>query len=314
MQSNLISVLEDLEPALKNKNPQVKEGTLKFLGRCLATSKSPIPQTQIKPLAENLAILLEDSFEGARNEAATCLGTLMKMVGERPLNATMENIADVRKAKVKEAFEKATVKCKSGSTPASRAPASTAKKVAPTKVSIPESNVDDMPLPKKKQSEAKKVDTLMSEGELPKKPIGKPPARLQVGALAVTLDPALTQLPQAKKGASDSAATTNSPALVVVKKAPPPAAAGKSKQPAPPSSSGLDTFKYKHTPEDAENLAAELIPANIATDFSDANWKVRLAALEEMASWVEKEVGTLDAEVVVRFIAKKGWAEKNFQV
>ncbi|KAJ3560020.1 hypothetical protein NP233_g11105 [Leucocoprinus birnbaumii] len=33
-----------------------------------------------------------------------------------------------------------------------------------------------------------------------------------------------------------------------------------------------------------------------------------------MASWVEREVETLDAEVVVRFIAKKGWAEKNFQV
>lgn len=77
--------------------------------------------------------------------------------------------------------------------------------------------------------------------------------------------------------------------------------------------SGLDTFKYKHTPEDAENLAAELIPANIATDFGDANWKIRLAALEEMTSWVEREVETLDAEVVVRFIAKKGWAEKNFQ-
>ncbi|KAF7778753.1 hypothetical protein Agabi119p4_3098 [Agaricus bisporus var. burnettii] len=299
--SNLMAVLEDLEPALKNKNPQVKEGTLKFLGRCLATSKSPVPQAQIKPLADNLAIQLEDSFEGARNEAATCFGTLMKMVGERPLNATMENIADMRKAKVKEAFEKATVKCKSGPTPTSRAPAPTAKKAATTKGSIPGSNVDDMPLPKKKQSEATKVDTLMPEDEPPKKPLGsKPPARLQ-----------------AKKGASNSATNTSTattPAPIAVKKAPPPAAAGKSKQPAPPPASGLDNFKYKHTPEDAENLAADLIPANIATDFNDANWKVRLAALEEMTSWVEREAETLDAEVVVRFIAKKGWAEKNFQV
>lgn len=29
---------------------------------------------------------------------------------------------------------------------------------------------------------------------------------------------------------------------------------------------------------------------------------------------MEQEVETLDAEVLVRFIAKKGWAEKNFQV
>lgn len=109
-----------------------------------------------------------------------------------------------------------------------------------------------------------------------------------------------------------NASSASAPAAAA-KKAP-PAAGAKPKAPPPPPASGLDTFKYKHTPEDAENLAAELIPANIATGFGDANWKTRLAALEEMTSWVEKEVGALDAEVVVRFIAKKGWAEKNFQV
>jgi cytoskeleton-associated protein 5 len=50
------------------------------------------------------------------------------------------------------------------------------------------------------------------------------------------------------------------------------------------------------------------------TDLSDANWKTRLAALEEMSMWLEKEVEALDAEVVVRALAKKGWGEKNFQV
>lgn len=76
----------------------------------------------------------------------------------------------------------------------------------------------------------------------------------------------------------------------------------------------LDTFKYKHTPEDAENLAAELIPAPILADFGDANWKTRLAALEEMVNWIQTEIEALDAEVVVRALAKKGWSEKNFQV
>lgn len=76
----------------------------------------------------------------------------------------------------------------------------------------------------------------------------------------------------------------------------------------------LDSFKYKHTPEDAENLAAELIPAPILADFGDANWKTRLAALEEMAIWIQTEIEALDAEVVVRALAKKGWSEKNFQV
>jgi cytoskeleton-associated protein 5 len=72
--------------------------------------------------------------------------------------------------------------------------------------------------------------------------------------------------------------------------------------------------KYKHTPEDADVLAADLIPLSIMTDLGDANWKTRLAALEEMSQWLEKEVEALDAEVVVRALAKKGWGEKNFQV
>ncbi|KAF9451059.1 microtubule associated protein [Macrolepiota fuliginosa MF-IS2] len=290
--TTLVDVLPDLEPALKNKNPQVKEGTLKFLGRCLSTSATPIPPAQIKPLAENLATLLEDGYEGARNEAATCFGTLMKMVGERPLNAVMENMADVRKAKVKEAFEKATVKCKTG--PAPRAPAPPAKKPTPPKASASKlsgSTADEISLPPpKKQLGAEKLDgaDALLVDELPKQPLKKPPARA---------GPPVTPAP--------------APAA---KKLPPAAAGGKSKPPPPLPASSLDTFKYKHTPEDAENLAAELIPANIATDFGDANWKIRLAALEEMTSWVEREVEALDAEVVVRFIAKKGWAEKNFQV
>jgi cytoskeleton-associated protein 5 len=76
----------------------------------------------------------------------------------------------------------------------------------------------------------------------------------------------------------------------------------------------LDAFKYKHTPEDAEAKAADLIPSQIMTDLGDSNWKTRLAALEEMVNWIEGQVDTLDAEVIIRAVAKKGWADKNFQV
>jgi cytoskeleton-associated protein 5 len=66
-------------------------------------------------------------------------------------------------------------------------------------------------------------------------------------------------------------------------------------------------------------LAIELVPASIAADFADANWKTRLAALEEMMVWLndDSDVGAvkgLDSEVLVRFFAKRAWAEKNFQV
>jgi cytoskeleton-associated protein 5 len=134
MQTSLSDVLGEIQTALGSKNPQVKEGTLKFLGRCLSTTPTPISQGDVKPLSEQLAGIMEDSFEGNRNEAATCLGTLMKMVGERQLGPVMEGLADVRKAKVMEAFEKATVKAKAGAGGPGRGapqPAAAASKKAP---------------------------------------------------------------------------------------------------------------------------------------------------------------------------------------
>ena len=126
---------------------------------------------------------------------------------------------------------------------------------------------------------------------------------------------------QAKKppapGAAEGGSAAPATSAPAPKKLPPAAAAAAAK----PAKGGaalapgvLDTFKFKHTPEDAEALAAEIIPANFATELGDANWKVRLAALEEMTTWVEGAVEGLDSEVVIRFLAKKGWNEKNFQV
>ena len=120
----------------------------------------------MKPLSEALAGLLEDQFERARNEAASSLGTLMKIVGERPLNAIMDQLADVRKVKVKEAHEKATVKCKAGSGAVSRAaPGASGPAKALTKKGV-----------------AGKAATTPTEEDVPvpPKPKAKPPARLAV--------------------------------------------------------------------------------------------------------------------------------------
>lgn len=139
---------------------------MKFLARCLSTSPTPILPAQIKPISDSLATLLEDSVEGARNEAATCLGTLMKMVGERPLNAVMEGLADVRKVKVKEAFDKATVKAKAGG-PAPRAPPPAAKE--PLKKALGST---------KKVAAAPADDEILAPTE--NKPLKKPPAKFLV--------------------------------------------------------------------------------------------------------------------------------------
>ncbi|KAI0321641.1 ARM repeat-containing protein [Amylostereum chailletii] len=289
--TTLADILPDLMPALNHKNPQVKEGTLKFTSRCLSVSTQAIPAPQIKPLSEALATLLEDSFAGARDEAAVALGTLMKMVGERPLGPVMDGLAEVRKAKVKEAFEKATVKAKAGTGGPSRA-------VAPPTSEPPKKKAP----PKKAPAVRAPSPTEAEEAPPPpveKKPKG-PPARLLNKKVPTAASPNGTS------GALPPAA---------IKKLPPAAAASKPTKAAALAAPGtLDTFKYKHMPEDAEALAAELIPSNISTDFADSNWKARLAALEEMTTWVESTVQDLDAEVVIRFLAKKGWSEKNFQV
>lgn len=61
-------------------------------------------------------------------------------------------------------------------------------------------------------------------------------------------------------------------------------------------------------------MALELIPSSILNDFADANWKTRLAALEEVTPWLEGVSYDVDSEVIIRAFGKKGWADKNFQV
>ena len=162
----LPDIIPDILPSLSNKNPQVKEGALKFLGRCLATATTPIQPGQLKPLTDLLGALLEDGFEGARNEAALCLGILMKMVGERPLNALMESLADVRKVKVKEAYDKATVKCKAGSG-------------GPPKVAAAAPPRDA--IAKKKTSAGKSQAATVTGDEAPSQaPVTKPPPKAAV--------------------------------------------------------------------------------------------------------------------------------------
>jgi cytoskeleton-associated protein 5 len=171
VKSNLGDILGDVAPVLGSKNPQVKEGSLKFLVRCLSTSSTPIQPAQIKPLSEQLATLLEDSFEGARNEAATALGTLMRMVGERPLNAIMDSLPEVRKSKVKEAHEKAVVRAKTGASGPPK-PSGPPPTKAPPQKKAPHNKAG----PKNESPTPTPEETLEAFDE-PQKAAKKPPAR-----------------------------------------------------------------------------------------------------------------------------------------
>lgn len=61
-----------------------------------------------------------------------------------------------------------------------------------------------------------------------------------------------------------------------------------------------------------QKIASNALPR--ASDFGNANWKFRLAALEELFTWTSDNVFELDSEVIFRYFAKRGWSEKNFQV
>ncbi|KAI1817631.1 ARM repeat-containing protein [Poronia punctata] len=110
--TTLTECLEDILAFLNHKNPQVKEGTMKFLVRCLRTTRDVPSKQEIGSIVEAAKKLLSESSEGLRSGGAEVLGTVMKIVGERAMNPHLEGLDDIRKTKAKEFFDKAEVKAK----------------------------------------------------------------------------------------------------------------------------------------------------------------------------------------------------------
>ncbi|KAI4240096.1 MAG: hypothetical protein L6R40_005335 [Gallowayella cf. fulva] len=110
--TGLSECLEDILEFLKNKNPQVKSETLKFLIRCLKTTREAPSKPEVKLIAEAATKLLAESVEATRSAGAEALGTLMKIMGERAMGPYMEGLDDIKKAKIKDFCEAAEVKAK----------------------------------------------------------------------------------------------------------------------------------------------------------------------------------------------------------
>ncbi|KAK1979070.1 armadillo-type protein [Colletotrichum cereale] len=110
--TSLTDCLEDINTYLVHKNPQVKEGTMKFLIRCLRTTRDVPSKPEIASIVESGKKLLSESSEGLRSGGAEILGTVMKIIGERGMNPHLEGLDDIRKTKIREFFETAEVKAK----------------------------------------------------------------------------------------------------------------------------------------------------------------------------------------------------------
>lgn len=135
--TDLSDCLEDILEYLKHKNPQVKQETLKFLIRCLRTTRTVPAKPEIKSIADAGTKLLTESTEAIRSGGAEILGTLMKILGERAMNPYLDGLDDIRKTKVKEYFETAEVKAKERPKPIAPPPKAAAapagKKAVPGK-------------------------------------------------------------------------------------------------------------------------------------------------------------------------------------
>ena len=110
--TNLTDCLEEILEFLKHKNPQVKSETLKFLIRCLKTTREAPSKPETKSIADAATKLLTESTEATRLGGAEVLGTLMKIMGERAMTPFLDGLDEIRKVKVKEYFETAEVKAK----------------------------------------------------------------------------------------------------------------------------------------------------------------------------------------------------------
>ncbi|OAX78988.1 hypothetical protein ACJ72_06699 [Emergomyces africanus] len=110
--TSLSDCLEDVLEFLKHKNPQVKQETLKFLIRCLRSTRDVPSKPETKSIADAATKLLTESSEATRSGGAEILGTLMKIIGERAMNPYLDGLDDIRKAKIKEFFDTAEVKAK----------------------------------------------------------------------------------------------------------------------------------------------------------------------------------------------------------
>ena len=126
--TGLSECLEDILEFLKHKNPSVKEHTLKFLIRCLRTTREAPSKPETKSIADVATKLLTESIATIRDGGSEVLGTLMKIMGERQMGPYLEGLDDIRKTKIKEYFDSAEVKAKDKPKPAAPPP----KTAAPT--------------------------------------------------------------------------------------------------------------------------------------------------------------------------------------
>ncbi|EFN60447.1 Cytoskeleton-associated protein 5 [Camponotus floridanus] len=75
-------------------------------------------------------------------------------------------------------------------------------------------------------------------------------------------------------------------------------------------------MERNYSPEEIDEMAAQLLPVEVITGLVDSNWKTRLAAVTQLLETIKMMDSTeVPAQVIVRTLAKKpGFKDTNFQV
>lgn len=128
------ALMEDIQTALNNKNPQVKAETVAFLTRCFSScSSTTLNKKVLKPLCLSLLKTLNDTDVTVRDYSAEALGTALKVSGERLMGPFLQDVDAIKMAKIKDCCDKAVVTAKQ-SVVADKKPA--APKSAPPAASV----------------------------------------------------------------------------------------------------------------------------------------------------------------------------------
>lgn len=286
----LSDILEPVLAASKHKNPAVKTGAIQFLVRCLRKTKMMPAKGDIKPIADALVAAMSDGSADVRDAGAQGLGTLMKLIGERPMNQYLDGLDEIKKGKVQEQFREATVSVQGAAAP----PKAPSAKPATTSESKTRPNVGV-------SSTRKGITPVADKENAP--PTSLPPSSrpLAKSVLAARTPPASLMAPKSTKA---GVATVHSKTATSA-----PKVAGRGPLAA------TEPVKFRFHQEEADAQALQLVPGHIVDDLSNNVWKERLAGMTKFNEWLKMEVETVESELIARFLSKKpGWKESNFQV
>lgn len=168
--------------------------------------------------------------------------------------------------------------------------------------------VDALKLAKIKECCEKAVISIKIPGPKKERPATAPPKTSSTGAV--------------KKGGSTDPRPVARPATAGVKKAIPAKKAagtgggGGSGISKSASASRVLPTERDMSPDEVDEKAVEILPADVVQGLADSNWKTRLAAMESLACVIsELDPKCGHSQVIIRFLAKKpGLRDTNFQV